>query len=264
MHDSKKILLDVQNLSLDFPLRLITSSTLRDVFISTLLGPFSKRYEKGSFPVLKEINLKIFDGDRIGLIGVNGAGKSTLCRCISGYYQPLQGKVIRRGNIRALFEPALGLYPELSGRENARILAEIYFQNYGEEINQIVEESLEFSELKSFIDAPIKTYSKGMLVRLTLSVLSARPADILILDEVFDGADEFFREKLSARIQKLIDDSGAVIFVSHYEAQIESISNRAIVMGEGKVIYDGDIKSAYTLYRALKGDIDLQKTQKTP
>lgn len=252
MPDTRKILLDIQDLNLAFPLRLITSSSLRDVFISTLMGPFSKKFERGSFPVLKDINLKVYEGDRIGLIGVNGAGKSTLCRCISGYYQPRSGKVARNGNIRALFEPALGLYPELSGRENARVLAEIYFQNYKDEIDDIVNESLEFSELKNFIDAPIKTYSKGMLVRLTLSVLSARPADILVLDEVFDGADEFFREKLSARIKKLIDSSKAVIFVSHYEAQIENVSNRAVVMGEGKVIYDGDIHGAYALYRAIK------------
>lgn len=256
MRENKKLLLDIKNLSLAFPLRLITSSSMRDVFISTLAGPFSKKFERGSFPVLKDISLQVREGDRIGLIGVNGAGKSTLCRCISGYYQPRTGSIERNGAIRALFEPALGLYPELSGRENARILAEIYFQQYRDEIDEIVKESLEFSELKNFIDAPIKTYSKGMLVRLTLSVLSARPADILILDEVFDGADEFFREKLSARIKKLIDTSGAVIFVSHYEAQIANVSNRAVVLGEGKILYDGEITAAYALYRALKGDLD--------
>ncbi len=252
----KKLLIDIQDLNLAFPLRLITSSSVRDVFISTLAGPFSKKYNRSTFPVLQNINLQIREGDRIGLIGVNGAGKSTLCRCLSGFYQPGSGRIIRNGQIRALFEPALGLYPELSGRENARILAEIYYQQYRNDIEAIVKESLEFSELKDFIDAPIKTYSKGMLVRLTLSVLSARPADILILDEVFDGADEFFREKLSARVRKLIDQSGAVIFVSHYEAQIYEVSNRAVVMGEGKIIYDGDITAAYALYRALKGELN--------
>lgn len=255
MPETKKLLLDIQHLSLSFPMRLMTSSSMRDVFISTLAGPFSKKYERSSFEVLKDINLKIYEGDRIGLIGVNGAGKSTLCRCLSGYYQPLSGNIIRQGQIRALFEPALGLYPELSGRENARILAEIYYPQYRGAIEEIVTESLEFSELGTFVDASIKTYSKGMLVRLTLSILSAKPADILILDEVFDGADEFFREKLSVRLKNLITQSGAVIFVSHYEAQIAEVSNRAIVVGEGKVIYDGEIKAAYALYRALKGEL---------
>jgi ABC-2 type transport system ATP-binding protein len=252
MLNTKKVLLDIQELNLAFPLRLITASSVRDVFISTMLGPFSKKYDRTYFLALNNINLKIYEGDRIGLIGVNGAGKSTLCRCISGFYKPRDGKILRHGKIRALFESSIGLYPELSGRENARILAEIYYPNYRNEMEDIINESLEFSDLKEFIDAPIKTYSKGMLVRLTLSLLSARPADILILDEVFDGADEFFREKLSERINKLIEKSRAVIFVSHYEAQIQSVCNRAIVISEGKILHDGNIKEAYELYRGFK------------
>jgi ABC-type polysaccharide/polyol phosphate transport system ATPase subunit len=252
MHNSKKVLLDIQGLKLAFPLRFITASSVRDVFISTLMGPFSKKYDRSAFLALNDISLKIYEGDRVGLIGVNGAGKSTLCRCISGFYKPKAGKIERHGKIRALFESSIGLYPELSGRENARILAEIYYPDYLNELDQIIEESLAFSELKEFIDAPIKTYSKGMLVRLTLSLLSARPADILILDEVFDGADEFFREKLSERINKLISNSRAVIFVSHYEAQITSVCNRAIVIGEGTIFHDGDVTRAYEIYRTFK------------
>ncbi|MDD4973885.1 MAG: ATP-binding cassette domain-containing protein [Bacteriovorax sp.] len=255
MHNSKKILLEIQDLSLAFPLRLITSSSLRDVFVNTMMGPLSKKYERGSFLALNNINLTVYEGDRIGLVGVNGAGKSTLCRCISGFYQPKIGKVLRNGGVRALFESTLGLYPELSGRENAKILAEIYYPQFRNKLEEIVEESLEFSELKSFIDAPIKTYSKGMMVRLTLSLLSAKPADILILDEVFDGADEFFREKLSVRIKNLIEQSGAVIFVSHYEAQVYNVSNRAVVIGEGQILYDGEIKDAYDLYRTIKNEL---------
>lgn len=249
MFKEKKVLLDIQELKLAFPLRLMAVSTIRDLFISIMMGPFSKKYNRRYFLALDNINLKIYEGDRIGLIGVNGAGKSTLCRCISGFYDPQNGHILRYGNIRAMFESSIGLYPELSGRENARILAEIYYPNYLNELEDIINESLEFSELKEFIDAPIKTYSKGMMVRLTLSLLSARPADILILDEVFDGADEFFREKLSERIKNLIVNSRAVIFVSHYEAQIQSVCNRAILISEGKIFHDGDIKKAYELYR---------------
>jgi ABC-2 type transport system ATP-binding protein len=252
MHKTKRILLDIEELKLSFPIRLITVSSVRDVFISTIMGPFSKKYDRSYFLALNNINLKIYEGDRVGLIGVNGAGKSTLCRCISGFYKPQYGKIFRNGKIRALFESSIGLYPELSGRENARILAEIYYPEYLNELESIIEESLEFSDLKDFIDAPIKTYSKGMLVRLTLSLLSAKPADVLILDEVFDGADEFFRAKLAERINKLIENSRAVIFVSHYEAQIESVCNRAIVLSEGQILHDGEINKAYEIYRKFK------------
>lgn len=252
MLNTKKILLDIQNLKLAFPLRLMKSTSLRDEFISTMMGPFSKKYDRTPFLVLNNINLRIYEGDRVGLIGVNGAGKSTLCRSLSGFYKPQTGKILRSGKVRALFDSSLALYPELSGRENARLLAEIYYPELRDEIEAIVQESLEFSDLNSFIDAPVKTYSKGMLVRLTLSLLSARPADILILDEVFDGADEFFREKLSSRISSLIEKSGAVIFVSHFEAQIQSVCNRAIVLGEGAVLFDGGLDEAYALYRNIK------------
>lgn len=253
MHN-KKTLLDIQALKLAFPLRLITTSSVRDVFVSTMMGPFSKKYNRNTFLALNNINLKIYEGDRIGLIGVNGSGKSTLCRCISGYYKPQDGRIERNGKIRALFESSIGLYPELSGRENAKVLAEIYYPEYLSSLDEIVNESLEFSELKDFIDAPIKTYSKGMMVRLTLSLLSAKPADILILDEVFDGADEFFREKLSERIKNLIENSSSVIFVSHYEAQIQSVCNRAVLISEGTILHDGNIVKAYELYRSLKNN----------
>ncbi|MFA6237020.1 MAG: ATP-binding cassette domain-containing protein [Bacteriovorax sp.] len=256
MLNNKKIVLDIQNLKLAFPLRLITTSSVRDVFISTMMGPFSKKYDRNYFLALNDINLKIYEGDRIGLIGVNGSGKSTLCRCISGFYKPQDGKIERKGKIRALFESSIGLYPELSGRENARILAEIYYPEYLSTLDEIISESLDFSELKEFIDAPIKTYSKGMMVRLTLSLLSAKPADLLILDEVFDGADEFFREKLSERIKLLIENSNSVIFVSHYEAQVQSVCNRAILISEGTILHDGDIAKAYAIYRSIKHDQD--------
>lgn len=251
MFKEKKILLEIQELKLAFPLRLMAISTLRDLFISIMMGPFSKKYKRNYFLALDNINLKIYEGDRVGLIGVNGAGKSTLCRSITGFYDPQHGRISRHGNVRAMFEAAIGLYPELSGRENAKILAEIYYPNYLDELDSIINESLEFSGLEEFIDAPIKTYSKGMMVRLTLSLLSAKPADILILDEVFDGADEFFREKLSERIKNLIINSGAVIFVSHQEAQIQSVCNRAILLSEGKIIHDGSLDKAYELYRSL-------------
>jgi ABC-type polysaccharide/polyol phosphate transport system ATPase subunit len=247
MHN--KVLVEVNNLSLSFPLRFINQTSIRDVVINTLMGPFSKNYQRNDLQVLKNISFQVFEGDRIGIIGINGAGKSSLCRCISGQYSPSTGNIIRHGKIRALFESSLGLYPELSGRENAKILAQIYFPDYKNELEEIVSESLDFSELGEFIDAPIKTYSNGMLVRLTLSLLSSRPAEILILDEVFDGADEFFREKLATRVKSLIEKSGSVIFVSHYEAQIEAICNRAILISNGAIAFDGSIKETYNLYR---------------
>jgi ABC-type polysaccharide/polyol phosphate transport system ATPase subunit len=141
------------------------------------------------------------------------------------------------------------MFPDLSGLENMQVLAEIFYDKSKYDISSIVRESVEFSELGDSIYKPVKTYSKGMLLRLTLSLLSAKPTDILILDEVFDGADEFFRVKLSARIRNLINTSGAVIFVSHLEDQIKEICNRVIVLRNKNIIFDGDIGKAFQVYR---------------
>jgi ABC-type polysaccharide/polyol phosphate transport system ATPase subunit len=130
-----------------------------------------------------------------------------------------------------------------------RVLADIFYDRKVDNIPQLIDESIGFSELNDFIDAPLKTYSKGMLLRLTLSLLSAKPTDLLILDEVFDGADEFFRKKLSLRVRNLINNSSAVILVSHQEEQILEICNRVIVMKAGRIIFDGDPAKAFEVYR---------------
>lgn len=247
--DNRREILNITELSVSFPMRYFKQTSLKDLFIQILSGPFSKNYSKSEKPILKNISLNVKEGDRIGIVGVNGAGKSTLCRAIAGIYSSNSGIVERKGRVRAIFGSALYLYSELSGRENARVIAEIYYPEYYHELESIIEESLAFSELGEYLDAPLKTYSNGMLVRLTLSLLSAKPTDLLILDEVFDGADEFFREKIAKRVRNLIDNSGAVIFVSHYQSQIETICNRALLLSNGELIYDGNINETFNLYR---------------
>ena len=242
----KKILVELQNVTLAFPKANLEVTSIRDIF--------AKKLKKNSLAddykvVLNDINFQLRSGDRLGIIGENGGGKSSLCRCISGSYPLSAGKVMRQGDIRALFESSLSVYPELSERENMSLLAEIFYDRKKHNIPQMLEESLKFSELEESIDLPVKTYSKGMQLRLTLSILSAVPTDILILDEVFDGADEFFRIKLSQRIGKLISDSGAVIFISHQEEQIMNICTRVIVLKKGEIIFDGDPAEAFKVYR---------------
>lgn len=248
---SEKKLLEVQNLNLAFPLKSYQGGTLRDTAISILKKPLSFFKEKEAYHALKNINFKAMAGERIGLLGINGAGKSTLCRCLSGFYTPPVGEIFRGGKVRALFESSLAMYPELSGRENLKILAEIFYDYRKNNIPHIIEESIEFSELGKFIDVPIKTYSKGMLLRLSLSLLSAIPADILILDEVFDGADEFFRKKLSLRIKNLIDSSGVVIFVSHEGNHLIEVCNRVLFINKGEIIFDGPPEESLKAYRKI-------------
>lgn len=243
----KKDMLMIENLSLAFPVRMFRQTTFRDTFIDKLSNPFKKE-DKQYFLALDGINLNFKDGARVGLIGLNGSGKTTLCRCISGFYSPRAGKIVRNGKVRALFDSSLAIYPELSGRENLEVMAQVFY-DHEKNIQEIIEESIVFSELGPHIDLPVKTYSKGMLLRLTMSLLSAKPADVLILDEVFDGADEFFKSKLAVRIRNLIDTSGVVIFVSHQEEQIRDICDQVVVMERGRMLFAGDIDTGYQIYR---------------
>lgn len=247
-----KILVELKNVTLAFPKANLEVTSIRDVFVKKLSASARANDYK---VVLNDINFQLRSGDRLGIIGENGGGKSSLCRCISGSYPLSVGSVSRHGDIRALFESSLSVYPELSGRENMSLLAEIFYDRKKHDIPQMLQESLRFSELEESIDLPVKTYSKGMQLRLTLSILSAVPTDILILDEVFDGADEFFRIKLSERIRKLISGSGAVIFISHQEEQVMNICTRVLVLKKGEIIYDGDPATAFKVYRESRNSI---------
>ena len=242
------ILLEVNNISLAFPKSNLEVTSVRDLIVKKIKNNTSSSHKI----ILSDLNLILKKGERLGIIAENGGGKSTLCRCISGSYPLSRGDIYRYGDIRALFEASLSIYPDLNGHENMKILAEIFYDHSKHDIPNILEESKKFSELGEALELPVKTYSKGMQLRLTLSILSAVPSDILILDEVFDGADEFFRIKLSDRIRNLISGSGAVIFVSHQEEQILEICNRVIVLKKGMKIFDGDPIEAFKVYRASR------------
>jgi ABC-type polysaccharide/polyol phosphate transport system ATPase subunit len=203
--------------------------------------------------ILKNISLEIKQGEKVGLIGINGAGKTSLCRTISGMYGTKK-EINVTGQLRSIFDTASVIQPELSGRENAWIITNIIYAHMSKkERQEIVEDALSFSELNEFTNSPFKFYSKGMKVRLFLSIVSAKPCDLLILDEVFNGADIFFNEKISARIHNVINTSGAVIFISHSEEILREVCNRAVVLGNQKILFDGSVEDAITTYHKLYG-----------
>jgi ABC-2 type transport system ATP-binding protein len=244
------VILSLEGVNLVFRADVHRSGSWRDLFTRLASDPASAFIgEKDRLHVARDISLHVRRGDRVGILGVNGAGKTSLCRAVAGMYRPASGVIRRTGRLRAVFDTAVGMQPELTGRENAELLARFL---YPEEPDRqaLVDEALEFSELGRFLDVPYRLYSNGMQARLCLSLVSCRPCDLLILDEVFEGADAFFREKISRRVSALIESSGAVLFVSHSVEQVRRVCNRAILLRDGRVAFDGPVEEALRAYAA--------------
>ncbi|MCR9202933.1 MAG: ATP-binding cassette domain-containing protein [Halobacteriovoraceae bacterium] len=251
---SKDHTLEIQNLYLSFDLDIQKGHTIRDVFVNMLRNPFSSIMGNTEVhPVLENINLTLNKGDIVALIGENGSGKTSLCRCVAGMIQPQQGKILKPKNIQAVFSSASALHIALTGRENAFLLGELMFPALEKKkLKEVVEEALDFSELGKFLEAPFFTYSRGMQARLFLSVVTAYHSELLILDEVYDGADEFFQRKMQGRMQKLLAKSSSVLFISHNAELLVEICNRAFVLHDKKCLYDGkNVEKAVALYKSL-------------
>jgi len=252
INSSDKIL-SIRNLSVNVNQDIYPRYTVKDIFISSVQSLVQKKNTKKTINILANINLDIFRGQRVGIIGVNGAGKSSLCRCISGVCSTDKNTIMINGKARFVLNSNAGIFPELTGRENAELLSYLMYPDLSiKERREMLQESLDFSELKDFLDSPFNTYSKGMQTRLILSMISAKSCDLLILDEVFDGADEFFQSKISKRILNTIFNSGAAIFVTHSIPQLRLVCNRLIVLNEGQIAFDGSIDDGVLFYRSIK------------
>ncbi|MFI5360464.1 MAG: ABC transporter ATP-binding protein [Elusimicrobiota bacterium] len=239
----------IEKLNLVFRVMAQPFWSWRDAFTQAARNPVEFLLsEPDRLHILKDVSLTVRRGERVGILGVNGTGKTTLCRCIAGIYTPTSGRISLNGRVRAVFDTAVGIQPELTGMENARLLAELLYPEEGFDRERLVREAAEFSELGKFLDVPYRLYSNGMQARLCLSLVSGTPCDLLILDEVFEGADAFFREKISARILDMISASGAVLFVSHSEDQIIRVCSRLLVISGGRIVHDGDVEAGLELY----------------
>ncbi len=246
--ENSEVLMSVQNLKVHFEIEHFQHQGIRDVFISAFTHPVEYLFKQPEYLyVIDNVSFDLRRGMRLGILGVNGSGKTTLCRCLAGMMRAQQGKIISSSEIRAIFDTGTGVLHELTGRENAFLLARMFFPEV-KDLKPLVNEAIAFSELGHFIDVPFRQYSKGMQSRLLLSLISAKVTDILILDEVFDGADIFFQEKLANRMKAFIEKAGATIFISHSLDQIRKVCNQIAVMDRGKIIFNGDLEEGIKIY----------------
>lgn len=245
-----RVLCDATDLHLVYKVSTHRPQNLRDLFISLCREPFSFfAQEKDRKHVLQGVNFQIHSGDRIALLGVNGAGKTSLCRLLSQVMRPTSGKLVLHGQTRGIFQTSLMLYPELTGWENAQLLSALLFPHMqAEERKHLLDEACRFADLGASLYMPFRTYSTGMQTRLMLSLVTAQTADLLILDEVFDGADFFWQQKAARRMQQLIERAGALIFVSHNPELVQKVCNQVWILQNGNLQIFTDPAKGFSAY----------------
>lgn len=211
------------------------------------LNPFGKRYSK-DFYALNDVSLTINKGETVGIVGKNGAGKSTILKIITGVLTPTSGSVQVNGKIASLLELGAGFNPEMTGRENI-YLNGILMGYSREEMEQRVQEIVEFADIGEFIDQPVKMYSSGMFARLAFSVNIAVEPDILIVDEALSVGDFMFQFKCMQKFKELQEKGTTILFVTHSSQQIINVCNRAIYMKDGEVKADSyDVENVIYQY----------------
>ena len=200
--------------------------------------------------ILKGIDLEIKAGEVHAIMGPNGAGKSTLLKVIAGVFKPTSGTVTKHGKMVPLLELGAGFDPQYTGKENIYLYGAMlgYTKAF---IDEKYDEIVEFSELKEFIDVPIKNYSSGMKARLGFSIATLVSPDILILDEVLSVGDAKFRKKSEKKVLSMFDSGVTVLFVSHSLAQVQRICNKAMILEIGKLIAYGDIDTISEQYEKM-------------
>lgn len=211
----------------------------------------SERFQKfdlgGVVHALKNIKLKVEDGERLAIVGHNGAGKSTLLKTLGGIYPITSGQIEVSGKISSLFEMATGFEMESNGFENIKLRG-LMLGETPKTIQEKMKEIAEFSELGELLNMPVKYYSSGMFIRLAFSISTAINPEILLLDEVIGAGDAGFINKAQKRMKELMASSKILVFVTHNMASAIELCNRCIWMERGEIIMDGDVKEVTECY----------------
>ena len=240
----KQVSIELDKINLTFEIEYDKIDTLKESFIRTITRTKPKKMKVHA---LKNISFKIFNGEKIGIIGYNGAGKSTLLHVIAGIYTPDTGKVKTYGNISPLLTLGAGFDMNYSGRKNIFLNGAVlgYDKQY---LESKLDEIIEFSELGDFIDIPIKNYSSGMLAKLGFSIATAVEPDILIIDEILGVGDVNFRKKSNDKMLSLMDTGTTVILVSHSIPQIRKLCDKAIWIDNGQIRKIGEVNEVCDEY----------------
>jgi ABC-type polysaccharide/polyol phosphate transport system ATPase subunit len=237
----------VDRVSRRFVVRGSAHRTIKDLFVTR--GRSANR----EVWALRDVSLRAEPGEALALVGRNGSGKTTLLRIVSGIIKPTSGRVAVDGRIGSLLELGAGFHPDFTGRENVYLNGSIHGLPRAR-VRELMDEIVAFAELERFIDLPVRTYSSGMYMRLGFSVAAHIRADVLLLDEVFAVGDEEFQRKCFGKIAEFKQRGGTIVFVSHDAAAVERLCDRAVLLRQGHVAFDGPTRDAVAAYRRLLAD----------
>lgn len=231
--DKNNVQIKVEHVSKKFKCYYDKLSTMKEKLI------FWKNKNVEERTVLEDIDLEILKGETVALIGTNGSGKSTLLKLMTKIIYPTKGKIVTSGKLTSLLELGAGFHPDFTGRENIYFNASIFGLN-AREIDNRINDIIEFSELGDLIDNPVRTYSSGQYMRLAFSIAINVDAEILLIDEILAVGDQHFQDKCFEKLKELRDSDKTIVIVSHSISTLRNLCSRVIWIYDGKVRMDGE------------------------
>ncbi len=235
------IAIEVKNLSKEFKIFKDKPTTIKEKILMLRSDTYTR------FKVLKDINLTVKKGESIGLIGHNGCGKSTLLSLIAGIMYPNEGSVKTNGRLSCLIQLGAGFHPDFTGRENIYVNAAIFGMTR-KEVDKNIESIIDFSEIREFIDNPIRTYSSGMYLKLAFSVATHINPEILLIDEILAVGDMNFQKKCFAKMEEFKRNKVTIILVSHNLNAVAKFCDKCIWLQDGVIKSSGKSKSVIEEY----------------
>lgn len=236
-------IIEVKNVSMRFNLATERTDTIKEYFVKLLKGQLMFN----EFYALKNVNLTVNRGEAVALIGANGSGKSTLLKCIAGVLYPTTGSIAVRGSIAPLIELGAGFDPDLTARENIYLNGAVLGHDR-KFMDAHFKSIVDFAELWDFIDVPVKNFSSGMVARLGFAIATEVSADILVVDEILAVGDFRFQMKCKERMADMMKGGTTLLFVSHSEAQVKELCQKAVWLEKGKIRLFGNVNQAYDMY----------------
>lgn len=239
----KQIMIKVEHVSMKFNLSSEKFDSLKEYIIKRI----KKQVAFDEFWALKDVSFNVYQGDSLGLIGLNGSGKSTMLKTIAGVLKPTKGQVEVMGTVAPLIELGAGFDMDLTARENVYLNGALLGYSR-KEMEEHYDDIVAFSELKDFMDVPVKNFSSGMVSRLAFAIATIGVPDILIVDEVLSVGDFRFQQKCESRIRSMMDRGTTILFVSHSIEQVKGLCNKIVWLDHGTMKMFGDADEICDIY----------------